>query len=190
MQKRWMKDAYYFFVATVSLLGSSAVMAADNQPHCAYFPININQYGKQPFQNPPRYYPGEKWQSWYHIYRAIHRKQNHVPGWLSAETARLQRSTHFSGNAPARTASRRWSGKTHCWRRDQLWPVSIQNIAITSDSVSCTAIFWIIKIWAWWKCSKCWIRLSRMRTDDPYACASGRNSAQLASRHEQLEGHL
>src|SRR5690606_7840891 len=29
------------------------IMAETIQPHCAYLPIDINQYGKQPFQNPP-----------------------------------------------------------------------------------------------------------------------------------------
>ncbi|MCP5251199.1 MAG: multicopper oxidase domain-containing protein [Burkholderiales bacterium] len=53
MQKRWMQNAFHFFVATAGLLGSSAIMAETIQPHCAYLPIDINQYGKQPFQNPP-----------------------------------------------------------------------------------------------------------------------------------------
>src|SRR5690606_35301671 len=49
MQKRWMRNAFHFFVATAGLLGSSAIMAETIQPHCAYLPIDITQYGKQPF---------------------------------------------------------------------------------------------------------------------------------------------
>lgn len=53
MQNQWMKDVHYVLITVILLLSSPVVIAEDIQPHCAYLPININEYGKQPFQNPP-----------------------------------------------------------------------------------------------------------------------------------------
>lgn len=50
LSKKYLQN---LLIVSTLLLGSSFASAGKNHPSCAYEPIDIEKYGKQPFQNPP-----------------------------------------------------------------------------------------------------------------------------------------
>jgi len=53
MKKLHQSGIVTLLAVSTMLLGCSSTLAGKNHPDCAYKPINVEKYGKQPFQNPP-----------------------------------------------------------------------------------------------------------------------------------------